>query len=202
MHLTSSLVPWLTFWLMIVSTTIAVLPVWRSPMISWRCPRPIGVIESMALIPVCSGSFTGWRSTTDGAWVSRRRRSVVLIGPLPSTGLPNGSMTRPSRASPTGTESTVPVCLTGSPSWMWLASPRSTTPRSSSSMLSVTPISPPGNSSSSEAMTLGKPSTRATPSAMEVTYPTVSLSTSGCQPASCSLRDLVIWSAVMVRSVM
>jgi hypothetical protein len=44
---------------MIVSMAIAVLPVPRSPMISSRCPRPIGIIESIALMPVCSGSFTG-----------------------------------------------------------------------------------------------------------------------------------------------
>src|SRR3990172_6941319 len=46
------------FWLMIVSRATAVLPVWRSPMMSSRCPRPIGIIESIALIPVCSGSLT------------------------------------------------------------------------------------------------------------------------------------------------
>ena len=40
------------FWLMIVSIAIVVLPVARSPMISWRWPRPIGVIESIALMPV------------------------------------------------------------------------------------------------------------------------------------------------------
>jgi len=49
------------FWLMIESRIIAVLPVWRSPMISSRWPRPIGIIESMALMPVCIGSFTGCR---------------------------------------------------------------------------------------------------------------------------------------------
>ena len=37
--------------LMIVSMPIAVLPVWRSPMISSRWPRPIGIIESIALRP-------------------------------------------------------------------------------------------------------------------------------------------------------
>ena len=52
---------------MIVSTATAVLPVWRSPMISSRWPRPIGIIASMALSPVCIGSRTGWRSTTPGA---------------------------------------------------------------------------------------------------------------------------------------
>ena len=56
----------LPFWLMIVSIATAVLPVWRSPMISSRWPRPIGIIASMALMPVCSGSLTGWRSTTPG----------------------------------------------------------------------------------------------------------------------------------------
>src|SRR5882672_10585347 len=37
------------FWLMMVSMAIAVLPVWRSPMMSSRWPRPIGTIESTAL---------------------------------------------------------------------------------------------------------------------------------------------------------
>jgi hypothetical protein len=58
----------LAFWLMIVSIAIAVLPVWRSPMMSWRWPRPIGIIASMALMPVCSGSCTDLRCMTPGAW--------------------------------------------------------------------------------------------------------------------------------------
>jgi hypothetical protein len=45
-------------WLRIVSIRIAVLPVERSPMISSRWPRPTFVIESIALMPVASGSFT------------------------------------------------------------------------------------------------------------------------------------------------
>ena len=45
----------LPFWLMIVSIATAVLPVWRSPMMSSRWPRPIGTIASMALRPVCTG---------------------------------------------------------------------------------------------------------------------------------------------------
>ena len=36
-------------------------------MISSRWPRPIGTIASIAFSPVCSGSLTGWRSTTPGA---------------------------------------------------------------------------------------------------------------------------------------
>ena len=39
----------------------AVFPVCRSPIISSRCPLPIGTIESTALIPVCKGSLTGCR---------------------------------------------------------------------------------------------------------------------------------------------
>ena len=42
-------------------------------MTSSRWPRPIGIIESIALMPVWSGSFTGWRLTTPGALNSSRR---------------------------------------------------------------------------------------------------------------------------------
>ena len=55
---------------MIVSIAMAVLPVPRSPMISSRWPRPIGIIASMALMPVCSGSFTGCRTMMPGATIS------------------------------------------------------------------------------------------------------------------------------------
>ena len=67
-------------------------------MISSRWPRPTFVIESIALMPVCSGSFTGWRSITPGALNSTGRVSVDSIGPWPSSGLPSGSTTRPSSA--------------------------------------------------------------------------------------------------------
>jgi len=50
--------PW-PFWFTMVSSATAVFPVSRSPMISSRWPRPIGIIESIALMPVWSGSFTG-----------------------------------------------------------------------------------------------------------------------------------------------
>ena len=69
------------FWLMIVSIAIAVLPVPRSPMISSRWPRPIGIIESIALMPVCSGSLTGWRTMMPGASLSTLRECLALIGP-------------------------------------------------------------------------------------------------------------------------
>ncbi len=104
------------FWLMIVSSAMAVLPVWRSPMISSRWPRPMGIIESMALRPVCSGSFTGCRSTTPGASRSMALNWSASIGPLPSIGLPSEFTTRPIIASPTGTDMMRPVRFTSSPS--------------------------------------------------------------------------------------
>ena len=106
----------LPFWLMIVSTATAVLPVCRSPMISSRWPRPIGTIASIALSPVCSGSLTGMRSTTPGAMRSISMNCFETIGPLPSIGCPSAFTTRPISSSPTGTEMIRPVRLTVSPS--------------------------------------------------------------------------------------
>src|SRR5512135_137909 len=55
------------FWLMMVSIATAVLPVWRSPMISSRWPRPIGTRLSTAFSPVCMGSLTDLRGMMLGA---------------------------------------------------------------------------------------------------------------------------------------
>ena len=52
---------------MIVSIAIVVLPVARSPMINSRCPRPIGIIASIAMMPVCTGWLTLRRLITPGA---------------------------------------------------------------------------------------------------------------------------------------
>ena len=72
----------------------AVLPVWRSPMISSRWPRPIGTRASMILRPVCTGSCTDLRGMMPGALTSTRRRSATsVIGPLPSIGSPSGLTT-------------------------------------------------------------------------------------------------------------
>ena len=96
-------------WLMMVSTAIWVLPVWRSPVISSRWPRPMGIMPSMALMPVCSGTDTPLRSMMPGASFSMGRVSFVSAGPLPSMGSPSAFTTRPSSASPTGTDSALPV---------------------------------------------------------------------------------------------
>ncbi len=192
---------------MIVSMAMAVLPVCRSPMMSWRWPRPIAVMASMALIPVCSGSLTDWRSTTDGAWVSSGRRSVSTIAPLPSRGEPSGSTTRPRKTSPTGTERISPVRRTCWPSSILLNSPRTTTPISRTSRLSARPRVPSSNSSSSLAMAEGSPSTRAIPSPHSVTVPTSSreadsgsYASTNCARASRISSGRIVSSAIFLVS--
>ena len=77
------------FWLRIASMAMAVLPVLRSPMISSRWPRPIGVMASIDLMPVWSGSSTGWRSAIPGAGDSSGQVLSVAIGPCSSIGSPS-----------------------------------------------------------------------------------------------------------------
>ena len=102
-------------WFRMVSRAMAVLPVWRSPRINSRWPRPMGMSASMTLRPVWSGTVTGARSMMGAAGRSMGRRSPVGNGPLPSSGRPSGSMTRPSNPSPTATSMTRPVRSTSSP---------------------------------------------------------------------------------------
>ncbi len=188
----------LPFWLMIASMQTAVLPVWRSPMTSSRWPRPIGIIASMALMPVCSDSLTGNRSVTPGARRSMGENWSVTIGPLPSTGWPSALTTRPSIASPTGTEMMRPVRLTWSPSFSASNSPSSTTPTLSSSRFSAMPNRPLGNSSISPDMALSTPCTRAMPSPTDTTAPTSATSTSSEKLPSCSRMIRVMSSALML----
>ena len=145
---------------MIVSIAMAVLPVPRSPMISSRWPRPIGIIESIAFMPVCIGSWTDLRAMMPGALISTWRLFVPAIGLPPSTGMPIALTTRPSSSSPTGTSTMRPVRLTVSPSRIDSNLPRSATPTLSSSRLSTMPLtfSPPApsNSRSSPAMRAGQ----------------------------------------------
>ena len=79
-----------SFWLRMVSTAMAVLPVWRSPMMSSRWPRPMGTMASMARMPVCSGTFTGSRVTTPGASCSMGAGLRGLDGAQAVNGLAQG----------------------------------------------------------------------------------------------------------------
>src|SRR6516165_3564390 len=187
-------------WLMMVSTAIVVLPVLRSPMMSSRWPRPTGVMASMALIPVWSGSCTGWRPVMPGAWTSIRRLSVVATGPLPSMGWPRALTTRPRRASPTGTERIRPVALTDWPSSISLTSPSTTAPIVSSSRLSASPRRPPSNSSSSLTDAPGRPDTRAMPSPTSTMVPTCAAWTSGVKSARRE-RSAAVMSEVSMEKV-
>src|SRR3954452_21202892 len=185
-----SSVPALTdFWLMIVSMMTAVLPVCRSPMISSRWPRPMGISASIAFRPVCIGSCTDLRGMMPGALTSTRRCSLATIGPLPSIGLPRPSTTRPSRPGPTGTSTMVPVRETVSPSRIRRSSPKITTPTLSVSRFSAMPRMPAeGNSTISPAITFCRPKTRAMPSPTDRTCPVSATLASVSNAAICFFR--------------
>src|SRR5580765_593922 len=188
-------------WLMIVSTATAVLPVWRSPMMSSRWPRPMGTMPSIAFRPVCSGSFTGLRSTTPGASRSIGMNCFEAIGPLPSIAWPSAFTTRPIISSPTGTEMMRPVRLTMSPSLISVEWPRSTAPTLSSSRLSAMPKMPCGNSSISPAIARSTPLTRAMPSPTDMTVPISATSTSAAKLPIWSRMILEISSALICMCV-
>src|SRR5450631_4073846 len=197
MHFT----PW-PRWFRIVSIATVVLPVLRSPMMSSRWPRPIGVMASMALIPVWSGSWTGLRYTIPGACTSRRRWASATRGPFPSMGWPRASTTRPISESPTGTERIRPVAFTAWPSSTSWASPRMTAPIESSSRFRARPRVPPVNSRTSLTAMSGRPATRAMPSPTSRTRPTRAWSTLGTKVSTWRRSASAISSALMVNSGM
>ena len=157
----------------------------------------MGIIASIALMPVCSGSLTLSRCTIPGAFTSTFWVSLEAMGPFPSTGWPSAFTTRPTIAGPTGTSAMRPVRLTTSPSRISWPSPIRATPTLSSSRFSTRPISSWGNSTSSPAITPERPYTRAMPSPVDSTVP-VSL-TSICLPyvLICSRRMRLISSALI-----
>src|SRR5450631_1697531 len=168
--------------LMMVSIATAVLPVWRSPMMSSRWPRPMGTIASMDLRPVWSGCVTDLRAMTPGATFSMMSRSLDSIAPLPSIGLPSASTTRPMSAVPTGTSRMRPVVLTVSPSEMWRYSPRITVPTESRSRFSARPNVWSLNSRISPCITSESPWTRQMPSVTVTTVPWVRTSVATPRP--------------------
>src|SRR6478609_9107042 len=178
---------------MIASTATADLPVWRSPMISSRWPRPIGTMESIAFRPVAIGWLTDWRAITPGATFSITSVILALTGPLPSIGWPSALTTRPISSGPTGTSRMRPVHLTVSPSEMCSYSPRITAPTESRSRFSARPkVGVPslvgGNSSISPAMASDRPCTRTMPSVTDSTVPWLRMSALAARP---SIRLLI-----------
>ena len=119
-----------------------VLPVLRSPMISSRWPRPIGVMRVDRLDAGLQRLVHRLAADDAGAWISMRRGSASTSGPLPSMGSPSALTTRPSRPSPTGTDEDVAGGLDRR-AFLDLAddspSPRTTAPIDSSSRFSARP---------------------------------------------------------------
>ena len=137
---------------------IVVFPVCLSPIISSRCPLPIGIMASIALIPVCKGSFTGCRNITPGAFLSSGISvSSPLIAPSPSIGSPRELITLPNRPSPTWIDAIFSVRITLSPSLTRFEGPSKTTPTLSSSRFITTASIPLSNLRSSLASALNNP---------------------------------------------
>ena len=70
-------------------------PVCRSPMMSSRCPRPMGTRLSTALMPVCMGSLTEVRGMMPGAFLPTRCLSLEVMGPCTSPVGKNDSCHQP-----------------------------------------------------------------------------------------------------------
>src|SRR5260370_14051372 len=87
--------------LVMVSSAMAVLPVWRSPISSSRWPRPMGIMVSMALMPVAIGSRTDWRVVTAGGGRSAGGELLRVVGALLSVGRAGGVADRPLYGLPT-----------------------------------------------------------------------------------------------------
>ena len=156
---------------------------------SSRWPRPIGIIESIALMPVWSGSVTGWRKITPGAL---RSKGISVfspsIAPRPSSGLPSGSTTRPIRLSFTPIAAILPVRRTTWPSLTASVGPMSTPPTLSVSRFITTAITPLPQSSSSPDSALSRPYTRTTPSLTCRAFPISSNLSSCFMSRSCPSR--------------
>ena len=132
-----------------------------------------------------------------GAIFSTGYDSLEAMGPLPSSGSPKASTTRPNKPFPTGTCRSFPVALTSSPSFRWVKSPMMIAPTSVSSRLRANPVTPPGNSIISFKATPERPSIFATPSPISRIRPVCFLVTSDFSfPISASISatiPLMFW---------
>ena len=176
-----------------VSIAIAVLPDWRSPKISSRCPLPMGTSASITFIPVCRGTFTAARFIMAGAGRSTGIRSVTAMASLPSIGLPKGLITLPINALPTAISITRPVRSTSSPAFNKVSSPSKIVPISCSSILKAIPNKFPGNFNSSSKPAPGRPETLTIPSDTLLTVPT----SRGVKGNMCFSTPSLNWSNVL-----
>ena len=123
---------------------IAKLPDWTGP--------HVALFGSAFFYPAATGSLGPVHAT-----FSIVRKRAAAMSPFPSIGSPSGLTTRPSNASPTGTEAMRPVRRTRAPSLISTSGPMITTPTLSSSRLSATPWRPLSNSTSSDERTPRRP---------------------------------------------
>ena len=147
-----------------VPSATDVLPVERSPIINSRCPRPIGIMASIALIPVWSGCETDLRGMMPGAFFSRSMCLSAEIAEPPSIGRPRESMVRPIISSETPTDRMRWVRRTVAPALRCSAEPNTTTPVRSFSKLRAKPSWFSPRSTISPACTSSRPATWTTPS--------------------------------------
>ena len=136
---------------MIASIATAVFPVCLSPIINSLWPLPIGIRESIDFKPVCMGSLTDCLGIIPGAFTSTRFLFFAESEPFPSIGLPKPSTTRPKSSLPTGTSTIALVLLMVSPSFIFLSSPKITTPTLSFSKFNAIPFELSSNSTISPA---------------------------------------------------
>ena len=130
------------FWFRMVSIATAVLPVWRSPMINSRWPRPTGIrrVERLEaglhrlMHRLTRDNARGFHFHTTDA---QSRRS----GPCHRSGCP-GRQHAAQHALPDGPSTIAPVRFTVSPSLMPRSSPKITTPTLSISRFSAMPLCP------------------------------------------------------------
>ena len=100
-----------------VSIAIVVLPVARSPMINSRWPRPIGIMASIAMMPVCTGWLTLRRLMTPGRDFFQRIKCFRFDSALAIERLPqrvNDAAEQP--LSDRDLKQTCPVVFASSPS--------------------------------------------------------------------------------------
>jgi hypothetical protein len=144
-------------WLIIASRAIAVLPVCRSPIISSRCPRPIGIRASTTFKPVSRGCATLSRDITSGAAIFIKRSSTNSRAPFSSAGSTRALNTRPTNLSPTFTLTIFLVRQTLSPTFTKRSSPKRIARTLSYSRFRARPLTPDSNSSISDAVTFLRP---------------------------------------------
>src|SRR5919204_995877 len=133
---------------------------------------------------------------TPGATTSMRFVAFALIGPLPSSGRPSGSTTRPTSSGPAGVSMIRPVVRTSSPSLISSYSPRMIAETVSSSRLNARPKVSRPKSRSSDALQPARPWIRAMPSPISTTVPTSTDSAFDSNRWICALMMSVISDAV------